>query len=230
MAIDDQHAAWASFGSDLVQIFDDAPALEATGDEELTGATHGEVDGVVFGETCKSMVDLLREGVDTADVTLVELHGGLFVFGAVSLAMMLTTIESVLDIPGKLCSQLVGHLLPDLHVGWRVGDDEFAKAPGLPLDGILGRQHASPALSQEIKLFDAQMGLDIVQLSHEQIRCPEVDVLLVILEACALAASNLVVHDHGDAVVGVYQRDGEEVVVGNAGAAVQTYEGGLIRR
>lgn len=79
-------------------------------------------------------------------------------------------------------------------------------------------------MAQQVKLFDAKVIFDIIELSHEQLRRPEIRVAFLFPEARTLPTAYLVIHDDRNTMVLVDQTDGKDIAVWSAGTAMETNE------
>ena len=101
--------------------------------------------------------------------------------------------------------------------GRRIGEDERAQPWGF-VKRVLLRQETAPGLAEDVMAVgDPERVDEAVQFSNEQVDGPEVGAAIRIVSAAAVA--ELVVVDDGPRAGEV--REGEQVVVRRAGAAVE---------
>lgn len=131
-----------------------------------------------------------------------------------------------LDFQWQKGSQFCAHLNKCFHAGGGRAQNELAETGRLG-QGVGGDEHATPGMTEEIVYGDAQAANQIIQLGEEKIDGEEAWVILVRRKVGGAAAANLIIHHDGYGVVGADQRDGEEVIVRDARAAMDADQGNL---
>ncbi len=77
-----------------------------------------------------------------------------------------------------------------------------------------------------VVLLDAEVGEEVVKFGEEKLDGPELSVVFLGGQMCALAAADLVVEDDGDGVGAGEVGEGEEVVVRDSWTTVEDDEWG----
>lgn len=191
------------------------PVAEVSCDDELTFALHLVVN--VERGIAEGAGDWFGPRVCPTDALGIELlHHDALVFGIVIIA---GRFEAIQFCTGFLCQkafEVVETGEVGVDSGRHVGDNEAAQVL-LVLQGVFNGEHSTPGLPVEHEVFKAESDPDPFDLFAVAVAGPERG----ISGAVGVSAAKLVVVEHLDAGLGQERLHGFEVLVGEAGAAVQ---------
>jgi hypothetical protein len=135
---------------DTIQPIDNRPSADCADAVKLAGTVHRVINGWVVGNGRKGRLNLVRPR-NPAQMAIIEDPDSRIVFVGTGGALGFMLQQCCLHFRWEISPQFIRFLKPELNGGRRVGDDQGTQSRRLKY-GMLGRQHSTPTLAQQVIL------------------------------------------------------------------------------